>query len=315
MESSAKSEITPLQSPTETPSADTLVFEYSVMMRIMMWVCVIICLGFVAFAVVTLSVRTERGSLTPVLLLFLAVFGGGLAYSVRIVRYSRDRIAVDSQGIRYLAKNGLGSFLAWSEVAAIKANDTMQRLSLSDASGARTIRVEYQIGGFAALRDFILSHTDAQALQPQRELRVFHRSWINKIILAAFGLLFASVLLQCYRKGDTVGICITSVFVSLILLGIAMDPVALTIGVGGLMIRYPLWSRSVPFDSISGVSLQDINARGNVWAAVVIDRKGEKAIRLFRFREGSLALRDAIESAWRSSGAFADPAEEPPTRS
>jgi len=42
--------------------------------------------------------------------------------------------------------------------------------------------------------------------------------------------------------------------------------------------------------------------RGNVWVAVLIERRQGKPVRLFRFREGSVALHDALQSAYQSHG-------------
>ena len=44
------------------------------------------------------------------------------------------------------------------------------------------------------------------------------------------------------------------------------------------------------------------DAKGNVWAAVIINRQNRKPVKLFRFREGSVALRDALQSAWKAAG-------------
>jgi len=43
------------------------------------------------------------------------------------------------------------------------------------------------------------------------------------------------------------------------------------------------------------------DGKGNVWAAVIINRQNGKPIKLFRFREGSIALRDALQSAWKAA--------------
>ena len=68
------------------------------------------------------------------------------------------------------------------------------------------------------------------------------------------------------------------------------------------MITYPGWKQNIDFRTISGISLTDIAVgKGNVWAAVIINRQNDKPIKLFRFREGSIALRDALQSAWKAA--------------
>ena len=287
----------------ESPPADASLFGFPVRLQILMLGVAILCLAFIACVVVMQLVRPERGSLMVVLLSFV-VCGTGFAFSLKVLGYSRDRIAVSSGGIWYLRKNAPSTYMDWSDVAAVKANDTTQRLILADSSGRRTIRVEYQIERFAVLREFILSHKNALARQAPPGTGVFHRTWINKIILAIFGLPIWIMSAACYREGVAEGFYVTLVFGVCAVLAIAADPVSLTIGAEGLTIKYLLWSRSIPFASISGIALQDISSRGNVWAAVVIERKKKRKIRLYRFREGSLALKDALESAWHSSQAI-----------
>lgn len=108
---------------------------------------------------------------------------------------------------------------------------------------------------------------------------------------------------QSYREGVAGGFYVTLVFGVYAILLIALDPVSLSIDADRLVISYPLWRRTIPFNSITGITLQDVNWRGNVWAAVVIERQRKRSIKLFRFRPGSIALNDALQSAWRTSQA------------
>lgn len=156
----------------EAPPAGASIFGFSASLRVMMLGVTVICIGLIAFVVLMQLTRPERGSLVTVLLSFV-VCGTGAFYCSRVVRNSRDRIAVNSEGIWYLARNGPSSFMTWSNVATVKADDTMQRLILADASGTRIIRAEYQLENFAALREFILSHTDTLAHQASLGTRVF----------------------------------------------------------------------------------------------------------------------------------------------
>jgi hypothetical protein len=74
-----------------------------------------------------------------------------------------------------------------------------------------------------------------------------------------------------------------------------------------VVIAYPGWRRTIDLHSITGISLKDIpDSKGNVWAAVIINRQNGKPIKLFRFREGSIALRDALQSAWHAAGGSAN---------
>ena len=299
-----------LGTDVKTPPAGASIFGFSGSLRLMMLGVTVICIGFIAFMVVMQLTRPERGSMVVVLLSFV-MCGTGAIYCSRVARRSRDRIAVNSEGIWYLARNGPTSFIAWSNVATVKADDTMQRLILADGSGTTIIRAEYQLENFAALREFILSHTDALAHQAPLGTRVFHRSWINKIIFTVFGLPFLILSAQCYREGVAGGFYFTLAVGVYGILLIVFDPVSLKIDADGIVIKYPLWKRSISFDSVTGIALQYVSGRGsvgNVWAAVVIERRQKRNIKLFRFHPGSIALKDALESAWRSSQTTGVPA-------
>jgi hypothetical protein len=292
-----------LGAQTKAPPADASIFGFPASLRILMVGALVIFVGFIAFAVLMQLTRPARGSLVVVLLSFV-VLGTGAFFCLRILRSSRNRIAVNSEGIWYLARNEPSSFMTWSNVSAVKADDTRQRLILTDASSTIVIRAEYQLENFGTLREFILSHTNEIARQAPLGTRAFHRTWINKIISTLLGLPFLAVSVQCYREGVGNGFYVTLAIGMYAQFLIVLDPVSLTVGTEGIVIRYPLWRRSIPFDSITGIALQDFNSRGNVWTAVVIERGRKSRIKLFRFREGSVALHDALQSAWRTRQAI-----------
>jgi hypothetical protein len=91
-------------------------------------------------------------------------------------------------------------------------------------------------------------------------------------------------------------------FAGLSLGAITPDPVSVEIMREAVVVEYPGWKRAIPFDAISSIALKDVHNRSNVWAAVVLERRQGKPIRLFRFREGSVALHDTLQSAWQSVG-------------
>jgi len=61
--------------------------------------------------------------------------------------------------------------------------------------------------------------------------------------------------------------------------------------------RDKTWKRDIPFSDIGSVTLGDEFDRGNVWAVVTIVLTLGKPIKLYRFREGPLALADALKGA------------------
>lgn len=219
---------------------------------------------------------------------------------------SRHRVAVNAEGIWSIRRKHI-RYLNWRDVAHAWADDRMQRLELANASGLTTIRIEYQLKNFERLRDFVLSHTSQSAQVQTRDAGVFRRSWEFKIVVAAAGSIFLFVAWFVYRHFTG------HVFVLPILLAAAalilffLDPISVLIGHDGILIGYPGYQRTIPFNSVTGISLSDVRYRGNVWAGVRIDRRAGGAIRLTRFRGGSVALYEALRSAWQLACGAAAP--------
>jgi hypothetical protein len=288
-----------LTSPVE-PNADALVFKFPRSVAGTMLGGSLFCFGFVAFALAWRLTDPAQASLA-VVLPCVALFGSVGTFCLRSFGRLRDSIAVDSEGIWYLPRKGESTFIAWSEVASVSAQDTQQRLVLRDATGGRRIRLEYQLEDFGRLRDFVLHHTEATRLRAPAT-GVFHRTWINKGVLLGATvpiLLFAWLSLH---QGRPVPSLLFAGFAGLLLVAFARDPTRVAITREAVVVKYLGWKRTIPFDTVSGIVLADAQDRGNVWAAVIIERRQGGPLKLFRFREGSIALRDALDSAWRSAG-------------
>jgi YD repeat-containing protein len=218
----------------------------------------------------------------------------------RFLRGSRTRIAVNSQGIWRRQGNSI-AFLAWSDVASVRANDALQRLEIADGRDLTTIRVEYQIGNFESLRDYILSHS-AQQAQLEKPGSVFHVASGNKIIYGAIAavLLFVAWMSQ-HHSGQTL---VVPLLLGVVLLFLVLrEPTSVVIGHDAIAIHHLGFQRDISFDSIANVSIVDFRYRGNVWPAVVIVTVRGARIRLTRFREGSVALYEAITAAQRLAAA------------
>ena len=278
---------------------DATVFKFPAGMRAILLGVALLCVALIASTVVMQLTKPERGSLLLVLL-SAAVCGPGTALCIRSFSRFRDSVAVSSEGIWYLARSGKSIFIAWADVAEVKADDTMQRLILRSADGTRAIRAEYQLENFAALRDFVLAHAKELVHLNPSGISVFHRTWINKIVLTVFGVPLLLIAMQCYRQGVTDGFMATFLLGAYAVILIAFDPSSVRVGNEGVVIRYPLWKRTVPFEAITKIALKDESSRGNVWAAVVIETRQKRRISLFRFREGSIALNEALQSGWRA---------------
>ncbi len=259
--------------------------------------CFFGALSILTFLAMTVFSAPNAGSwiIGAVSLVFLPV-GVLLAYDSFRLRYS---VAVSPVGIWYLPSSQQPIHLAWSQVGDIRANDVMQWLVVRDVSGSRSFRVDYQVEDFSGLRDFILKRATAATRLHPESVTDFHRSWINKagllVFIAGAVLVFSEIRLNQFER-------LAFLIMLLLLIGaLARDPVRLLITPGGVVITYIGWRQTIPFGTISGIAIQEVSYRGNKFQAVVINRQSGKPIKLFRFREGFIALHDALETAWRSS--------------
>jgi hypothetical protein len=256
--------------------------------------------GCVALAL-TWRVTDPADASLVVVLPCIVVFGAFAALCLRSFGRVRASIAVNSEGIWYLPRKREPIYVAWSDVARVRVQDTQQRLVLCDATGRRRIRLDYQLEDFVRLRDFVLRHTEATRLR-EPTTDVFHRTWINKCVLLGGAVPFLLFAWLSFRSGQPVPSLFFVGFAGLLLVALTRDPTRVVITREAVIIEYPGWKRTIHFEAISAIVLTDQQDRGNVWAAVIIERRQGEPLKLFRFREGSIALRDALDSAWRSAG-------------
>ena len=216
----------------------------------------------------------------------------------RFLSRSRVRIAVNPEGIWRL-RGSKTTFLPWSDMAGVRANDRSQRLELTDRRGVVSIDVDYQIGGFNRLRAFILSHTTEQAQLQRTGMSVFHHTSEYKIVYSVAAALLFFFAWQ-FQHHPGIAIFPPLVLGIFLLFMILREPTSVVIGRDGIEIHYIGFQRDIPFNSISAVDLNDRRYRGNVWAGVLITTNKGSRIRLTRFREGSVALYEAIQNARKS---------------
>jgi hypothetical protein len=278
--------------------SDALVFKFPSGLAAMMLGCSLLCFGLVVIALVAFHPGHDSRAIELPLVVGLGLFS---ALTLRSFRRLRDRVAANSEGIWYLPRKGEPTFIAWCNVASVKADDIQQRLVLCDATSGRSIRLEYQLANFGRLREFVLGHTAPAMRLHASDANIFHRTWINKGILLSATAFFL-LLAWLSHQSQLVPSVVFTAFAALSLWVVARDPVRVKIMREAVVIEYLGWKQTILFDAISRVSLTDVPMRGNVWVAVLIERRQGKPIRLFRFREGSVALHDALQSAYQSHG-------------
>jgi hypothetical protein len=262
----------------------------------LMWAISLVLILLLSFSGVGLLQRSPRFSASWIIsgLAFL----GFAVYFIRLLRTFRDVIAVSPQGAWKLSPQGSYTFIAWDDLDGVR--ERMRNLALIAKDG-RQIKLDYQLEDFARLREFVV-HYMAQVAHPQSHgERVFHRTWMGKgtlLSLAGAGFLFAGMN---YLKGQHAASLFLFGVSILTLLAALRDPSLLVVGHDGIEIQSPLGSRNIPFRAISGIRLVNRQHDGYFWSIVVIDRKTGGPLRLFRFREGPVALRDSLHAAWVSA--------------
>lgn len=114
-----------------------------------------------------------------------------------------------------------------------------------------------------------------------------------------FALLSAAWAILLYSTGRPLGVFIFGVLTVVFLALIAVDLSTLTITPTAVEIASLARTRRIAFGDISSIEFVDIPYRGNIRAAVVLTVRSGRPVRLFRFREGSPALHEALRTAWQ----------------
>lgn len=218
----------------------------------------------------------------------------------RLIRRSRRRVAVNAAGI-WAIRGRVVKYVPWLNVARVTANDTVQRIDLIDRSGATTISVDYQLKNFERLREFILLHTRENTQFQPPGVGTFHRLWELKLIYAALGAIALFVAWQMRLHGGGGESVLPVVLAAIAIFMILREPVTVSAGQDGIVIKYICFQGLIPFNSITGIAFSDVRYRWNVWAGVVITTARKERIRLSRFREGSVALYEALQTAWKQA--------------
>jgi len=291
------------------PPADALLFNFQPGFRWLMLGGAILFFGFMAFGL-ALPITDPAHTSLAIMILCVAVLGSFGALALQAFTIALDTVAVNSDGLWYLRRKGGTTFIAWSEVGSVSARDVAQRLVVTDLTGNKRIKLEYQLENFEKLRAFVLEHSAAARLRTP-STTIFHRNWVNRgLLLVGFvTTLFFTWL--CIRQGQPKPAPIFLGFAVLAFVGLMREPARVEITNEAIVVRYLGWSRTISFDSITNIEFVDLHDRGNVRPTVIIGRLSGKPLKLGGYREGSIALNDVLSSAWRASRAGQGPPTAP----
>lgn len=228
---------------------------------------------------------------------FLALFGAVSLFQKNFSPFP-DAIAVSAEGIWSLRSHGDTTYIAWSNVGAVAAFDLRQTLAITDTTGG-TVIIPYQIGRFKDLRAFVLEHTAAARLRSPL-VTVFHRIWTVRTLMVALiagAGLFAWFSAKHHRPEPLPLLIGVGIYCFVLLI---REPATVKISTEAVIVTYFGWRRTIPLDDIVNVSLSDSYYKGNIRPTVTIWQRGGKSLDLISFREGSVALQDALSSAWEA---------------
>lgn len=226
---------------------------------------------------------------------FIACIAGGGGYL--IFRFRHYAVTVDAEGLWPACEGRDARLVRWSDVVGLRERHYLQRLELLDASGKVLHKLEYQLAGFASLRQMVLeraalavvaSGTVLDLTQPLAKGAMFHAGyWLMLVVmlvgvLAVFKeksfwlLLLPLALFQIGREYVTT-VC------------------RLQIDGDVLRVARPFRTEAIPRDEIDRIEIADQLVKGARHPEVGVFVKGrEQPVRLVRLGVDATALYQAL---------------------
>lgn len=213
-----------------------------------------------------------------------------------------DYVMIDQAGITYCPSQRPRQFVPWDSIGRVRARDGLQRLELYDRRNTRVMKLEYQLDRFERLRMLVLQYTQPFLVIQSKQTSFDAAPWVS-ILATAFMLLLLPFVIDSLVSGQTEDGVYGLLFLGLISAGLCWRQIQkLDLKSDHFVIEYCFWRRKrVSFGEISSVSLINGTAPyGGKPAKVFIACTSGQKIELRGFRDGSLAVFDAIESAWKA---------------
>jgi hypothetical protein len=177
------------------------------------------------------------------------------------------------------------------------------RLILSDAARLKSINLDYRLNNFARVFGLVLNKT------AERRLRLpypcnFHRNYSNRaFMLIASSITVAVALLSAHEGYEKFWpwFAIIAALGALGFGGLILEPRGIVVSARSFTIQYPGWRRTVPFDAVTDIRITlHRGGKGELTTPVMADLAARRRLKLVGFREGSVALYDALYGAWQA---------------
>ena len=241
--------------------------------------------------------RSDLSRIEPITLALavaVAVLLGAILTSQ--LRYLRNAVAVDEQGLWNLAPGRPPVCLRWEDIASVEAQEGLQRLVVKDAAGTTAVRIGYQTSDFDALRDEI--HERAKNLVPPRA-RVFVPSRTDLAIacLAWVGLPLAFAV-ACVFTQPSSGMLLGPLVLVGLIFWLRDATRRLEIRDRELLLGRGRSATVIPFAEIEDVEARTIaGPKASRLSQVMLHIKGRKPITLPALGS-SERLYQAVHAAW-----------------
>ncbi len=238
-------------------------------------------------------------------LIDVAVFGFLLWYSLEVWKKSDDCITADGSGLTYASPKGTRIFVNWREITDVRARDVLQRLEIYSLSGRKMMNLEYQLENFDRLRTLILENTCLDQSRLAKQKTFTRDARLNVFLLVAFVFFLIMALWGLAQR--------QIIIISIFTVGEAATIVAWLREVQKVVLyetffeeRFILWSRKTLYSDIEKIDINNaMDQYMNSVANVVVKLHTGKQIKFVGFREGSLALFNALDAALKGKGGSA----------
>lgn len=278
------------------PPADAASFGFPPRVKWLARMAAVLSGTFIALAVAAPAIDPAQTQVCAIVAA-IAVLTCEEMTALHLLRHSTDVFAVSKDGIWHLPRQGQVAFIAWCEVVSVTARDRARRLVIKDATGRKRINLDYQLENFEELRELVLHHsTPARFRAPIAT--VFHKDRGRRGLRWGWLGIFLFLAAICVGFGHAGQSIIFLGFACLPAMLLMREPGRVRVSKNAIAIERIGSRQTIPLDAISSITLGEVRD-GTVPAAVIIQRWSDPCLELSLFREGSVALHDALYAAWR----------------
>lgn len=272
------------------------------MLRVVLWLCVLAFAGWTT-AIVGLLPIAQNEPLWSVWLSLALLLGATFAGW-----YSHKRVELDADGIQSMLPGMAPRRLSWTQVRRIReAADGLELQGDPDV----TVRIDFLLAEIERLREIIIHHCP-QAVPgriagdkgPEHFPVTFYVPLSGAVFLFAFGvLMLAGGAFICWQ-GVNLRLGLATISVSALLLVYPLFAWhSLTVDCEKLTINAALRRRDIPLDDIAAAEIEMVRPHGSdairVLEIAVLKLTNGKTLRLGRFREGAIHVRELVNAALR----------------